>query len=66
MRGGYLSDRDPNKTSRAEKWGIIMDEQDYNDLDRTQEMDSIEQGSASSRGITPRGEFTELNSADMD
>ncbi len=66
MRGGYISDRDPNKTSRAEKWGIIMDEQDYNDLDRTQEMDSIEQGSASSRGITPRGEFTELNSADMD
>lgn len=49
-----------------------MDEQDYNDLGRTQEMDSIEQGSetrgdrAGAHGITPRGEFTELNSADMD
>lgn len=43
-----------------------MDEQEYNDLDRTQEMDSIEQGSAAAHGITPREEFTELNSADMD
>ncbi len=52
--------------AKPEKWGIIMDEQDYNDLDRTQEMDSIEQRDAFSRGITPRDEFTELNSADMD